>query len=205
MRVVKPQGNARQEGYRGRLKSPQRDQYHVGKTRHGKSPKIRSKPLGPCFAAGKEHQREYGHGHASPDPRVKASSEKNKISRPKVHGTRGGRRRRHDRFRWSLIPSWADDPAIGNRMINARAETVAEKPAYRSAFRHRRCLVPADGFYEWAKANGTKQPHYFQLKDGGPFAGAGIWERWAKGQEEVKRDITNIDRLRGEGASRTCT
>ena len=88
-----------QEGYRGRLKSPQRDQYHAGKTRHGKSPKIRSKPLGPCFAAGKEHQREYGHGHASPDPRVKASSEKNKISRPKVHGTRGGRRRRHDRFR----------------------------------------------------------------------------------------------------------
>ena len=99
MRVVKPQGNARQEGYRGRLKSPQRDQYHAGKTRHGKSPKIRSKPLGPCFAAGKEHQREYGHGHASPDPRVKASSEQNKISRPKVHGTRGGRRRRHDRFR----------------------------------------------------------------------------------------------------------
>ena len=99
MRVLKQQGDASQEGYRGRLKSPQRDQYHAGKTRHGKSPKIRSKPLGPCFAAGKEHQREYGRGHASPDPRVKASSEKNKISRPKVHGTRGGRRRRHDRFR----------------------------------------------------------------------------------------------------------
>ena len=99
--MLKQQGDASQEGYRGRLKSPQRDQYHAGKTRHGKSPKIRSKPLGPCFAAGKEHQREYGHGHASPDPRVKASSEKNKISRPKVHGTRGGRRRRHDRFRSS--------------------------------------------------------------------------------------------------------
>ena len=81
-----------------------------------------------------------------------------------------------------LIPSWANDPSIGNRMINARAETVAEKSAYRSAFRHRRCLVPADGFYEWAKANGAKQPHYFQLKDGGPFAFAGLWERWAKGR-----------------------
>ena len=85
-------------------------------------------------------------------------------------GSEGGGREL-SMLRWSLIPSWADDPAIGNRMINARAETVAEKPAYRSAFRHRRCLVPADGFYEWAKANGTKQPHYFQLKDGGPFAG----------------------------------
>src|SRR5271157_3307423 len=99
MRVSKQQGAASQEGYRGRLKSPQRDQYHAGKTRHGKSPKLRSKPLGPCFAAGNEHQREYGHGHASPDPRVKVSSEKSKISRPKVHGPRGGRRRRHDTFR----------------------------------------------------------------------------------------------------------
>jgi putative SOS response-associated peptidase YedK len=89
-------------------------------------------------------------------------------------------------LRWGLIPSWADDPSIGNRMINARAETVAEKPAYRSAFRLRRCLVPADGFYEWAKANGAKQPHYFQLKDGGPFAFAGLWERWAKGKEPIE-------------------
>jgi putative SOS response-associated peptidase YedK len=79
-------------------------------------------------------------------------------------------------LRWGLIPFWADDPAIGNRMINARAETVAEKSAYRAAFRHRRCLVLADGFFEWAKANGVKQPHYFQLKDGGPFAFAGLWE-----------------------------
>ncbi len=68
MQVMKQQGAAGQEGYRGRLKSPQRDQYHDGKTRHGKSPKIRSKPLGPCFAAGKEHQREYGHRLASPAP-----------------------------------------------------------------------------------------------------------------------------------------
>jgi putative SOS response-associated peptidase YedK len=89
-------------------------------------------------------------------------------------------------LRWGLIPSWADDPSIGNRMINAQAETAAEKPAYRSAFRLRRCLVLADGFYEWAKANGAKQPHYFQLKDGSPFAFAGLWERWAKGEEPIE-------------------
>ena len=100
-------------------------------------------------------------------------------------GSEGGGREL-SMLRWGLIPSWADDPSIGNRMINARAETVAEKSAYRSAFRHRRCLVPADGFYEWAKANGAKQPHYFQLKDGGPFAFAGLWERWAKGEKPIE-------------------
>jgi putative SOS response-associated peptidase YedK len=97
-----------------------------------------------------------------------------------------GHEREFTALRWGLIPSWADDPALGNRMINARAETAAEKPAYRSAFRLRRCLVLADGFYEWAKADGAKQPHYFQLKDGGPFAFAGLWERWAKGEEPIE-------------------
>ena len=63
---------------------------------------------------------------------------------------------------------------------------MAEKSAYRSAFRHRRCLVPADGFYEWAKANGAKQPHYFQLRDDGPFAFASLWERWAKGEKPIE-------------------
>src|SRR5271165_830043 len=80
MRVLKEQGAACQEGYRGRLKSPQRDQYHDGRTRHGKSPKKRSKPLGPSFAAGKEHQRQYGRGHASPNPRVKDKSDLNQVS-----------------------------------------------------------------------------------------------------------------------------
>src|SRR5262249_9684518 len=79
---------------------------------------------------------------------------------------------------WGLVPSWADDPAIGYRMINARSETVAEKPAFRSAFRQRRCLVLADGFYEWQKVDRKKQPYYFRLWDGAPFAFAGLWEHW---------------------------
>jgi putative SOS response-associated peptidase YedK len=81
-------------------------------------------------------------------------------------------------FRWGLIPSWSKDPAIGARLINARAETVAEKPAFRSAFRHRRCLIPADGFYEWQRQDGQKQPFYFHLQDHQPFAFAGLWEHW---------------------------
>jgi len=79
---------------------------------------------------------------------------------------------------WGLIPSWAKDPAIGNRMINARAETAAEKPAYRAAMRRRRCLLPADGFYEWQKAGRAKQPHFIRMKDDRPFAFAGLWETW---------------------------
>jgi putative SOS response-associated peptidase YedK len=82
-------------------------------------------------------------------------------------------------LRWGLIPSWAKDPSIGARMINARAETLAEKPAFRSAFRKRRCLVAADGFYEWQKRGvGPKQPYRIARRDGGPFAFAGLWERW---------------------------
>lgn len=81
-------------------------------------------------------------------------------------------------LRWGLIPSWAKDPAIGHRMINARAEGVADKPAFRAAFRSRRCLVPADGFYEWAKKGNQRQPYYFQRRDRGSLAFAGLWERW---------------------------
>ncbi len=85
-------------------------------------------------------------------------------------------------LRWGLIPSWAPpgakEPGIGNRMINARAETIAEKPAFRAAFRHRRCLIPADGFYEWKTEAGRKQPYRIALEDRGPFAFAGLWERW---------------------------
>jgi putative SOS response-associated peptidase YedK len=84
-------------------------------------------------------------------------------------------------FRWGLVPSWGTDPAIGNRMINARAETVAEKPSYRTAFAARRCLILADGFYEWQKtgttAKAAKQPYYITMREDGPFAFAGLWER----------------------------
>ncbi len=81
-------------------------------------------------------------------------------------------------LRWGLIPSWAKDPAIGNRMINARAETAAEKPAFRAAFRRRRCLVAADGFYEWQRTGGKKQPYFIHLHDDRPFGFAGLWESW---------------------------
>jgi putative SOS response-associated peptidase YedK len=80
--------------------------------------------------------------------------------------------------RWGLIPHWADDPAIGNRMINARGETVAAKPAFRSALKQRRCLIGADGFYEWKKVGAGKQPHLIRFADRRPFAFAGLWERW---------------------------
>jgi len=81
-------------------------------------------------------------------------------------------------LRWGLVPFWAKDPSIGNRMINARAETVAEKPSYRAAFRHRRCVVLADGFYEWRRENDAKTPYFISLASGGPFALAGLWENW---------------------------
>ena len=81
-------------------------------------------------------------------------------------------------LRWGLVPFWAKDPSIGNRMINARAETVAEKPAYRAAYRHRRCVVLADGFYEWCRDGDVKTPHFISLASGEPFALAGLWESW---------------------------
>ncbi len=89
-----------------------------------------------------------------------------------------GGERRLELLRWGLIPSWADDPGIGSRMINARAETAPEKPSFRRAFRERRCLIPADGFYEWKRMNGAKQPFYIRMKEGRPFAFAGLWESW---------------------------
>jgi putative SOS response-associated peptidase YedK len=81
-------------------------------------------------------------------------------------------------LRWGLIPMWAKDPAIGNRLINARVETAAEKPAFRDAFRNRRCLVLADGFFEWKKKGGKKEPYLVRMRDARPFAFAGLWDRW---------------------------
>ena len=96
--------------------------------------------------------------------------------------------RRVGLLRWGLIPFWAKDQAIGNRMINARSETVGEKPAFRSAFQRRRCLVPADGFYEWKKveegggAKASKVPFWIHREDRTPFAMAGLWEKWKPGE-----------------------
>ena len=85
-----------------------------------------------------------------------------------------------DFFVWGLIPLWAKDPKIGSRMINARGETLAEKPSFRTAYRRRRCLVLADGFFEWVRrpGKGAKIPHYIRLESGEPFAFAGLWENW---------------------------
>lgn len=83
-----------------------------------------------------------------------------------------------DFLHWGLVPAWAGDPAVGSRMINARCETVFEKPAFRDAVRLRRCLVPADGFFEWQSTSPARQPFWIRMKDGRLFALAAIWERW---------------------------
>lgn len=100
----------------------------------------------------------------------------------------------HHLLRWGLIPSWSKDPAIGSRMINARAETAAEKPSFRSAFKRRRCLIVADGFYEW-KADldsKAKQPYYFQLQEHDLFAFAGLWELWTDPQSGSELETCTI-------------
>ena len=97
-------------------------------------------------------------------------------------------------FRWGLVPSWAKDPKIGNRMINARAETLAEKPSFRTAYRKRRCLILADGFYEWRQDPGVKgkTPMYIRLKSGKPFVFAGLWESWRSPDGATLRTCTII-------------
>ena len=104
------------------------------------------------------------------------------VSGGSATGGPGGSGRRAFWTRWGLIPNWAKDPSVGAKMINARAETIREKPAFRTAFRRRRCLIPADGFYEWKTVrNGGKQPWRITFQDEQPFAFAGIWENWQSG------------------------
>lgn len=95
-------------------------------------------------------------------------------------------------LRWGLIPAWAKDASMGARLINARAESVNEKPSFRSAFRQRRCLVIADGFYEWQRQDSKKQPFFIHLPDGKPFAFAGLWERWQSPEGETIESCTII-------------
>jgi putative SOS response-associated peptidase YedK len=91
------------------------------------------------------------------------------------------RNREYRIFQWGLVPSWSKDPTIGDRLFNARAETIAEKPSFRAAFKRRRCLIIADGFYEWMRDGKKKQPFYFKLVNGNLFGLAGIWEVWEGG------------------------
>ncbi len=95
-------------------------------------------------------------------------------------------------FRWGLVPFWAKDPTIGNRMINARAETVAEKPSFRNAYRERRSLILADGFYEWHMEGGVKIPYFISLASGEPFAFAGLWEDWQSKDSNESLQTTTI-------------
>ena len=90
------------------------------------------------------------------------------------------------RLRWGLVPFWAQDVGIGARLINARAETVSDKPAYRAAFRARRCLVPANGWFEWQRAGRGKQPWFVALADGSPVSFAALWERWDKADDGLE-------------------
>ncbi|MBS1185829.1 MAG: hypothetical protein H6R09_1430 [Proteobacteria bacterium] len=98
-------------------------------------------------------------------------------------------------LRWGLIPSWAKEASIGMRLINARGETLADKPAFRSAYRQRRCLIPADAFYEWKAIAGRKQPYCIRLRDEGPFGMAGLWEHWKApdGQTVESCTIVTVD------------
>jgi putative SOS response-associated peptidase YedK len=111
---------------------------------------------------------------------------------PIVRLSREGDRRELILVRWGLVPYWADDIAIGNRLINARAETVQKTPAFREAYQRRRCLVPADGFFEWQKDGKVKPPLLVRRKDRAPFAFAGLWERWKQPDGEVLRSCTII-------------
>jgi putative SOS response-associated peptidase YedK len=93
---------------------------------------------------------------------------------------------------WGLIPLWSKDAAIGARMINARGETIAEKPSFRTPFRSRRCLILADGFYEWKRVGAGKQPYHICMDDRRPFAFAGLWDRWAAAGSEPVESCTIV-------------
>jgi putative SOS response-associated peptidase YedK len=130
------------------------------------------------LAALAEHHARYNIAPSQPVAAITASLEEG---------------RRFEYFQWGLIPSWAKDAKIGYKMINARAETLAEKPSFRTALKRRRCLILADGFYEWQRAGGAKIPMYIQLKTGEPFAFAGLYEFWKPPEsEELIKSCTLI-------------
>lgn len=93
--------------------------------------------------------------------------------------------RRLDLLQWGLVPSWAEDPTIAHRLINARSETAADKPSFRTALRRRRCLIPSDGFYEWTRNGPKKQPYYIAPSRNEPLALAGLWDHWSRGGDTI--------------------
>jgi putative SOS response-associated peptidase YedK len=111
---------------------------------------------------------------------------------PIVRLSRAGDARELIMVRWGLVPYWAEDVAIGNRLINARCETIERTPAFREAYRWRRCLVPADGFFEWRKDGKARQPLLVRRRDRVPFAFAGLWERWKQSDGNVLRSCTIV-------------
>lgn len=103
-----------------------------------------------------------------------------------------------DYLKWGLIPSWAKDPTIGSKMINARSETVDEKPSFKSALKHRRCIIPASGFYEWQEVDGKKHPLYIKLKDDSLMMFAGIWDHWKSPEGEVIESFSMLTTISNE-------
>ncbi len=111
---------------------------------------------------------------------------------PIIRINKANSKRELDLVHWGLIPFWAKDLKVGYRMINARAETVAKKPAFRAAYRKRRCLIPISGFYEWIKNGSAKQPYLIRMKDVAPFALAGLWEKWYNPEDETELESCTI-------------
>jgi putative SOS response-associated peptidase YedK len=109
---------------------------------------------------------------------------------PVVRLAAAGDKRELSLLKWGLVPFWSKDQTIGNRLINARAETVREKPAFRDAFKKRRLLIPASGFYEWKQEEGDKQPYYITAKNRELLSLAGLWERWDQGPEQTLETFT---------------
>ena len=141
-----------------------------------------------CRTSGEEFQREFNLAFAEKvSPRYNLAPTQ---PVPAVVNAAGPRILEH--LKWGLIPKWAKDPKIGSRMINARAETLAEKPAFRHALEKRRCLVLADGFYEWKRDGKLRTPYHVQRAGGRPFAMAGLWEEWTSPTGELVRSCTIV-------------
>jgi putative SOS response-associated peptidase YedK len=140
------------------------------------SPELLVERFGVDELAAPAHERSY---NVAPRANVYAVRDRNEDDR---------RRRYLSELRWGLIPSWAKDPKVGDRMINARAESLADKPAYERAFRRHRCLVPAEGFYEWQRRRSRKQPMFIHRRDGEPMAFAGLWAAWRDPNGDDQQD-----------------